>query len=71
MHMWLPVHTYDYMHEISILNGIKMWVFFGINIEKKHLCRHDKNYFCKSNILVINSIVGSGNMIKVSKIMSL
>ena len=40
--------------------------FFGKNIEKKH---HDKNYcyFCKSNILVINLIVGSRNMIKVSK----
>ena len=35
------------------------------NIEKKHLRRHDKNYcyFCKSNIPVINSIVGSRNLI--------
>ena len=36
---------------------------------KKHLCRHDKNYcyFYKSNIPVINLIVGSRKMIKVSK----
>ena len=42
------------------------------NIEKKHLCCHDKSYyqFCKSNIPVINLIVGSRNMIKVSKNMS-
>ena len=35
-----------------ILNGIKVRVFFGKNIKKKHLGRHDKNYyyFCKSNI---------------------
>ena len=35
-----------------------MQVFFGKNIEKKHLCRHDKNYyyFCKSEIPVINLI---------------
>ena len=55
------------------LNGIKVRVFFGRNIEKKHLGHHDKNYcyFCKSNIPVINLIVDSRNMIKVSKIMSL
>ena len=31
------------------------------NIEKKHLCRHEKNYyyFWKSNIPVINLIVDS------------
>ena len=41
-------------------------------MEKKHLHHHDKNYcyFCKSNIPVINLIVGSRNMIKVSKNMS-
>ena len=57
---------------ISDLNGIKVRVFFGKNIEKRHLRRHDKNYyyFCKSNIAVINLIVGSRNMIKVSKNMS-
>ena len=55
------------------LNGIKVRVFFGRNIEKKHLGHHDKNYcyFCKSNIPVINLIVDSRNMIKVSKDMSL
>ena len=41
---------------------VKVRVFLK-NIEKKHLCRHDKNYyhFCKSNIPVINLIVGSRN----------
>ena len=43
------------------------------SIEKKHFCRHDKNYhyFWKSNIPVINLIVDSRNMIKVSKNMRL
>ena len=43
------------------------------NIGKKHLCYHNKNYcyFCKSNITVINLILGCRNMIKVSKNMSL
>ena len=43
------------------------------NIEKKHLCHHDQNYcyFCKSNIPLINLIVDSRNMIKLSKNMSL
>ena len=38
-----------------------MRVFSGKNIEKKHLCRRDKNYyyFQKSNIPVINLIVDS------------
>ena len=55
------------------LNDIKVQVFFGKNIEKKHLYRHYKNYyyFWKSNIPVINLIVDSRNMIKVSKNMSL
>ena len=44
---------------MSELSGIKVRVFFGKNIEKKYLCRHDKNYydFWKSNIAVINLIV--------------
>ena len=44
-----------------LLNGIKVLVFSEKNIEKKHLCRRDKNYyyFCKSNIAVINLIVDS------------
>ena len=39
------------------------------NIEKKHLCCREKNYYylCKSNIYVINLIVDSRNMIKLSK----
>ena len=37
--------------------------------QKKHLCYHDKKYcyFCKSYIPVINLIVYSRNMIKISK----
>ena len=52
------------------LNSIKVQVFFEKNIDKKHLCHHDKNYcyFCKSNIPVINLIAGSRNIIKLSKI---
>ena len=55
------------------LNGIKMQVFFGKDIEKKHFRHHDKDYFyfCKSPIPVINLIVGSRNMIKLLKNMSL
>ena len=30
--------------KFAFLNSIKAQVFFGENIEKKHLCRHDKNY---------------------------
>ena len=33
------------LHQIILLNGIKVRVFFGKNIEKKHLCRRDKNYY--------------------------
>ena len=58
---------------MSNLNGIKVGAFFRKNIEKKHLCRHDKNcyYLWKSNILVINLIIDFRNMIKVSKNMRL
>ena len=40
--------------------------------KKKHLCHHDESYcyFWKSNIPVIHLIVGSRNMIKLSKNMS-
>ena len=43
------------------------------NIEKKHWCCHEKNYyyFWKSNFPVISLIVDSRNMIKVSKNMRL
>ena len=59
--------------DIFELNGIQVQVFFEKNNEKKHLCCHDRNYcyFCKSNIPVIDVIVGSRNMIKVSKNISL
>ena len=42
---------------------------FSKKIQKKHLCHHDKNYyyFSKSSFPVIDLIVGSGNMIKLSK----
>ena len=55
----------------GILSSIKVRVFFGKRVEKKHLRRHDKNYyyFCKSNIPVINLIADS--MIKLSKNKSL
>ena len=60
----------SYIKEIcdtfQCLNSIKVRVFFDKNIEKKHLHR-----LCKSNNLVINLIVGSRNMIKVSKNISL
>ena len=56
-----------------MLNVIKVRVFFEKNIEKKRLRRHCKSYyyFCKSNIPVTNLIVGSRNMIKISKNISL
>ena len=49
------------------LSWTKTRVFFEKHIENKHLCRTDNNfhYLCKSNIAVINLIVGSRNMIEV------
>ena len=63
----------DEIKELLILNSIKMWTFFGENVEKKHLCHHDNNYyyFWESNIPVINLIPDSRNMIKLSENMSL
>ena len=54
-------------------NSIKVRVFFGKSIEKQHLCRDDKNYyyFSKSNNSVINLIIDSKNVIKVSTNMSM
>ena len=71
--------TVDYNNDANlddletILNSIKVRFFFGKNIEKKYLGRHDKIYyfFCKSSIPVIDLIVGSRNMIKDSKKLSL
>ena len=53
--------------------GDKVQVFFEKKYKKKHLCHHDKSYcyFCKSNIPAINVIVGSRNMSKLSKNVSL
>ena len=69
------VHQYmlNKFHDSCKLIGIKVRVFFEKNIEKQHLCRHDKNYyyFCQSKFPVINLIAGSRNVIKVSKIMIL
>ena len=61
------------VNKILELNSIKVRTFFGKNIKKKHLGRHDKNcyYFCKSDIPVITLILCSRNMIKVLKTMSL
>ena len=57
----------------SPLAALRCGSFSVKNIEKKHLCGHDKNYcyFCKSNIPAINLIRVSRNMIKISKNMSL
>ena len=57
----------------SPLVALRCGSFSVKNIEKKHLCGHDKNYcyFCKSNIPAINLIRVSRNMIKISKNMSL
>ena len=57
----------------SMLNSIKIWVFSEKNTEKNHFCYHNRNYcyFCKSKIPDNNLIVGSINMIKVSKNISL
>ena len=51
------------------LRSSKVRVFFEKQIGKKHFCRTDKNYYylCKSNIPVINLIVGCRNIIEVSK----
>ena len=59
-----------HISRISHSVALRCKSFSEKNVEKKHLCRHDKNYYylCKSNILLINLIVGSRNMIKVSKI---
>ena len=56
----------------SLLNGMKVRVFFGKKTREKALVL-DKNYyyFWKSNNPVINLIVDSRDMIKVSKNMSL
>ena len=53
--------------------ALRCGIFSEKTLKKKHLCRHDKNYyyFCKSNITVINLIVDSRNMIKVPKNMRL
>ena len=68
-----PPHTSKRTPKKSIQIRVKVWAFFGKNIEKKHLHHHDKNdyYFWKSNIFVINLIVDSRNFIKVSKDLSL
>ena len=62
---------FDSRSEFSM--ALRCRSFSKKKIKKKHLYHHDENYcyFCKSNIPVINSIVGSRNMIKLSKNMSL
>ena len=53
----------------GFLNSIKVQVFFKKYIKKKHLCHYNKDfcYFCKSNISVISLIVGSRNVIRLSR----
>ena len=62
------LHHHHYHNNIKKLNTP-----LTVVPKKKNVCCHDKNYyyFCKSNIPVINLIVGSRNMIKLSKSMSL
>ena len=49
--VWCLKQLKDFILKFSIsrsftsLNGIKAWVFFGKIVEKKHLCRHDKNHY--------------------------
>ena len=61
----------DFIDSNVALSGIKVWVFFGKNIEKKHFCHDDKNYcyFWKSDIPAVNLIVGCRNMIKLQTIL--
>ena len=53
----------------SCSTALRCGSFSEKSIEEKHLCRHDKNYYysCKSNIHIINLIVGSRNVIKVDR----
>ena len=73
MDPWCPQLQQSEIDHLGKLKGIKVRVVFGKNIEKKHFCLHDKNYyyFWKSNIYVINLIVDSRNIIKISKNMRL
>ena len=68
MNQTLQLHRY-FNHSKALMCGS----FSEKTVKKKHLCHRDKNYyyFCKSNSPVINLIVDSRNMIKVSKNMSL
>ena len=58
---------------VLLSNNIKVQLFFKKKHQKNYLYRPDKNYYCfwKSNIPVINLIVGYRNMIKFSKNMNL
>ena len=73
MYIYIYIYIYIYTHTSQHLNGIKVQVFFIKNIEKKHLCCHDQNYyyFWKSNIPVIDLVVESRNLTEVSKNLSL
>ena len=33
------------LEQLFLLNGIKVQIFFRKKYQKKHLCRHDKNYY--------------------------
>ena len=56
------------LSEVSQTTALRCGSFFEKK-QKKHLCRHDKDYyyFCRSNIPVTNFNVDSRNVIKVSK----
>ena len=59
----------NYLASLVNSTALRCKSFFKKIIEKKHLCHYDKNYcyFWKSNIPVIDLIVGSRNMMKLSK----
>ena len=70
---WIKAQIIKYSVNCYVSTALRCGSLFGKNIKKKHLFRHDKNYyyFCKSNVSVFNLIAGSRNMIRVSKNMSL
>ena len=54
--------------QIAHSTALRCRSFLEKTSKKKHLCRHDKNYYyvCKSNVPVTDLIAGSRNRIKLS-----
>ena len=63
------IKSYKKQLPVFFSTALRCRSFTEKNIEKKHLCRHGKNYYYlwKSLIPVINLILDSRNMVKVSK----